>query len=57
MSEAFLVWWWVPAGHQPSLTEARARLDLLRTQGPTADAFTFRQVFEVLTPGSFVSGS
>jgi hypothetical protein len=52
MSEAFLVLWWVPAGHRPSLAEARARLDLLRTKGPTADAFTFRQVFAAPNPDS-----
>lgn len=45
MDEAFLVLWWVPAGHIPSVDEAIARLDLLRAQGPTAQAFTFRQAF------------
>jgi hypothetical protein len=45
MSEAFLVLWWVPAGHQPSLSEASARLDLLRAKGPTPEAFTFRHAF------------
>jgi Domain of unknown function (DUF3291) len=45
MSEAFLVLWWVPKGHLPSVTEALARLDLLRLHGPTAQAFTFRQAF------------
>lgn len=37
--------WWVPAGHQPSVPEAEARLEHLRTRGPTAWAFTFRQHF------------
>lgn len=46
MREAFLVLWWVPAGHRPTLAEASAHLDLLRTHGPTAEAFTFRQAFE-----------
>ncbi len=45
MDQAFLVLWWVPAGHQPSVDEALARLELLRTKGPTAEAFTFRQAF------------
>jgi hypothetical protein len=45
MNEAFLVLWWVPAGHRPSVDEALARLALLRSHGPTADAFTFRQAF------------
>lgn len=45
MAEAFLVLWWVPKGHRPSVQEAIARLDLLRARGPTAEAFTFRRTF------------
>jgi hypothetical protein len=45
MSEAFLVLWWVPKGHRPAIEEAKARLELLRRKGPTAEAFTFRQAF------------
>lgn len=45
MQEAFLVLWWVPAGHRPSVPEAIARLESLRAKGPTAEAFTFRQAF------------
>ena len=45
MSEAFLVLWWVRRGHQPSVDEAIARLKLLRTKGPSPDAFTFRKAF------------
>jgi hypothetical protein len=45
MKEAFLVLWWVPAGHRPSVPEAIAKLELLRTEGPTAAAFTFRHAF------------
>ena len=45
MKEAFLVLWWVPKGHRPRIAEAVARLDMLRAQGPTAEAFTFRQAF------------
>lgn len=40
-----LVMWWVPAGHVPSIEEARARFALLEANGPCADAFTFRQPF------------
>jgi hypothetical protein len=40
-----LALWWVPAGHRPSLTEAEQRLELLRAQGPTPAAFTFRESF------------
>ena len=45
MSEVFLVLWWVRRGHQPSVDEAIARLKLLRTKGPSPDAFTFRKAF------------
>jgi hypothetical protein len=45
MREAFLVLWWVPAGHRPGIDEAVAKLELLRVQGPTADAFSFRKAF------------
>jgi hypothetical protein len=45
MDQAFLVLWWVPKGHRPSIEEAKARLEQLRAKGPTAEAFTFRQAF------------
>lgn len=45
MPEAFLVLWWVPVGHRPAVSEAMAKLELLRNNGPTADAFTFRHGF------------
>jgi Domain of unknown function (DUF3291) len=45
MSEVFLVLWWVPRGHRPSLEEAIARLELLRLKGPHSEAFTFRETF------------
>ncbi len=37
--------WWIPAGHIPSLDEAKEKLDLLAKHGATPDAFTFRQKF------------
>jgi len=45
MSEAHMVLWWVPQGHRPSVVQAIERLQLLRTQGPSPDAFTFRHAF------------
>jgi Domain of unknown function (DUF3291) len=45
MSEAYMVLWWVPSGHRPSVMQAIERLQLLRAQGPSADAFTFRHAF------------
>jgi Domain of unknown function (DUF3291) len=37
--------WWVPAGHRPSVDEARKRLRRLEEEGPTPFAFTFRNRF------------
>ncbi|HEX8803182.1 MAG TPA: DUF3291 domain-containing protein [Acidimicrobiales bacterium] len=45
LSEAFVVLWWVPAGHRPPVAEALDRLDALRRHGPTPEAFTFRSPF------------
>ena len=45
MREAYVVLWWVAKGHRPAMTEAISRLDSLRSKGPTAEAFTFRQAF------------
>jgi hypothetical protein len=45
MTEAFLVLWWVTTGHRPTVAEAIARLEILRTKGPTPEAFTFRKAF------------
>lgn len=45
MREAFTVLWWVRAGERPDVSQAVAKLELLRTRGPTADAFTFRHAF------------
>lgn len=45
MDGPVLVMWWIRAGHLPSVEEAKARFELLRRNGPTADAFTFRTSF------------
>jgi hypothetical protein len=45
MQQAYVVLWWVPAGHRPDETEAQQRLQTLRESGPTAHAFTFKQMF------------
>ena len=37
--------WWVPAGHRPTVDEAKQRLDALDRLGPTPGAFTFRTPF------------
>ncbi len=43
--EFYVVLWWVPAGHEPSLAEAKEKLELLEVQGPGPGAFTFRNRF------------
>ncbi|WP_166253915.1 DUF3291 domain-containing protein [Marinobacter salicampi] len=53
MGEAYMVLWWVPAGHVPSVEEAAQRLKILREHGPTAEAFTFKKAFPA--PGEIAS--
>jgi hypothetical protein len=43
--ETYLVLWWVPAGHEPTIDEAKERLEHLKRRGPTPYAFTFRASF------------
>jgi hypothetical protein len=45
MDEIVTVLWWVPAGHRPTVDEAKERLEHLREHGPTPHAFTFRHRF------------
>ncbi len=44
MGEAYMVLWWIPAGHIPTVEEAKARLMHLREHGASTHAFTFRNV-------------
>lgn len=39
---AYVALWWVPAGHEPSIDEAKERLAHLDRHGPTPFAFTFK---------------
>lgn len=43
--DLYMALWWVPEGHRPTLHESVAKLDLLGRNGPSAEAFTFRQPF------------
>lgn len=45
LEEATFVLWWVPSGERPDYDEACRRLDLLRKDGPTKNAFDFDTVF------------
>ncbi len=40
-----MVLWWVEAGRRPTPEEAKIRLELLKCQGPSYAAFTFKQPF------------
>ncbi|MFF0576797.1 DUF3291 domain-containing protein [Streptosporangium saharense] len=46
VAEPYSVMWWIPSDHVPTLEEGMERLDLLRTQGPTPQAFTFKEFYE-----------
>jgi len=48
--ELYLVLWWVPRGQRPTPEEGIARLNLLRSGGPSEDAFSFGKLFS--PPGS-----
>lgn len=41
----FVVLWWIPAGHIPTVEEAKERLAYLHKNGETPYAFTFRKSF------------
>ncbi|MDX1453500.1 MAG: DUF3291 domain-containing protein [Oleiphilaceae bacterium] len=43
MAEAHMVLWWQAAGSLPNLHEAKRRLDLLRNEGPSEQAFSFKR--------------
>jgi hypothetical protein len=44
--DAYLACWWIPAGEIPTVDEGVRRLELLRTRGPSGDAFTLRAPFD-----------
>lgn len=42
---AYQVLWWVPQGHRPTVEEGLEKLRLLRSRGPSRDAFVFKSRF------------
>lgn len=46
MGDQHFVMWWVAAGHRPTLQEGLARLDLLRRNGDSDDAFGWTHLAE-----------
>ena len=57
LAEAIQVLWWVPAGHLPTVEEAVDRLETLRRDGPSPQAFTFRALFPPPSTGGDGDGS
>ena len=45
MLEVYSVLWWISVGTIPTIVEADQRLQSLRQNGPTAEAFSFKQMF------------
>jgi hypothetical protein len=45
-AQPILCLWWIPEGSIPTIDDAIARLEHLRTNGPSPTAFTFRHRFE-----------
>ena len=45
MTEFHFALWWLPTGRLPTVDEALWRVELIRANGPTAEAFTFRTPF------------
>jgi hypothetical protein len=43
---AYVALWWIPAGHIPSVDEAKTRLAHLETHGPSQFAFGFKSVLQ-----------
>lgn len=41
-----MVLWWIPEGHIPTLSEAKAKLDLIRGEGASPAAFSFASSFD-----------
>jgi hypothetical protein len=44
MAERYLVMWWVPAGHRPTIQEAIERLEHLKVNGPSDHAFSWESI-------------
>lgn len=55
--DIFLVLWWVPRGHRPTAEEGIERLNMLRSRGPSGDAFTFGKLFPAPDSRESAAGS
>ncbi len=50
MGESHQALWWISAGHIPSPEEARKKLEYIRKNGPSAQAFTFAKPYPMPMP-------
>ena len=50
MGESHQALWWIPVGHIPTTEEAQKKLEYLRKNGPSADAFTFAKPYPTQMP-------
>ena len=46
MQSAYMVLWWIPLGHEPTVEEAKDRLEHLKEHGETEYAFSFKKIFD-----------
>ena len=46
METPHLVLWWIPRGHIPTLEEGKVKLEQLKADGPTPNAFTIAKGFD-----------
>jgi heme-degrading monooxygenase HmoA len=56
MNRPVFALWWQPVGEIPTIVESRHRLERLQQAGPTEDAFTFRNFFEVPLALEIING-
>ncbi len=43
--EFYMVLWWIESGHTPTLEEAKVSLEMLRRNGPSSAALTFKDPY------------
>ncbi|MFF5246777.1 DUF3291 domain-containing protein [Streptosporangium sp. NPDC000095] len=46
IAQPYSVMWWIPEGYEPTLPEGMERLERLRAEGPTPEAFTFKNFYD-----------
>ncbi|MEU8201268.1 DUF3291 domain-containing protein [Streptosporangium sp. NPDC049046] len=46
IAQPYSVMWWIPEGYEPTLPEGMERLERLRAEGPTPEAFTFKDFYD-----------